>query len=431
MVMMEQVQIAPQVEVSTPLGDARWFVDEAAMALGLDPGLHAMLSVPERALAVNLPVAMDDGTVQVFPGYRVQHSNVRGPYKGGVRYHPAVTQEETTVLAMLMTWKCAVLDLPFGGAKGGVQVEPRLLSATELQRLTRAYALAIRPLIGPDRDIPAPDINTNERTMAWMVDALNQAGEPEALAAVTGKPLGIGGSQGRAQATGKGLNVVALELLRQHGRDPRQTTVAVQGIGKVGRDVALGLAAAGCRVVAVSDVSGGLFDDAGLDIAALLAQLEQSSTGLLDSVIPPDAAWISNQDLLELEVDLLVPAALEGQITAENAGRVRAWVVIEGANAPITRAADAILEDAGVLVVPDILANAGGVVVSHLEWVQNRQGMYWDEAEIEAMLERRMARAYASVAALAAERGVSLRRAAYLLAVSRVAEASRWRGRAG
>lgn len=428
---MEQVNVAPQVEVSSPLADARWFVDEAADALGLDPGLHALLAVPERALTVNLPVAMDDGTVQVFPGYRVQHSNVRGPYKGGVRYHPAVTQEETTVLAMLMTWKCAVLDIPFGGAKGGVQCEPRLLSRTELERLTRAYALAIRPVIGADRDIPAPDINTNERTMAWMVDALSQAGEPQAMAAVTGKPLGLGGSQGRAQATGKGLTVVALELLRQHGRDPRQTSVAVQGIGKVGRDVALGLAAAGCRVVAVSDVSGGVYAAEGLDIATLLAQVKQSATGLLDDVIIPDATWISNPDLLELEVDLLIPAALEGQITSENAPRVRAWAVIEGANAPTTRAADAILEDAGVLLVPDILANAGGVVVSHLEWVQNRQGMYWDEAEIDAMLGRRMVRAFASVAALAAERNVSMRRAAYYLAVSRVAEACRWRGRVG
>jgi glutamate dehydrogenase (NAD(P)+) len=429
---MSPAPIAPEVQKqASAVADAAALLDEAADALGLEPGLRQVLTLPERSLAVNIPVRMDDGCLEVFPGYRVQHSAARGPLKGGIRFHPDVSLEETTVLAMLMTWKCAVVDLPFGGAKGGVRCNPRLLSQTELEQLTRGYTLAIRPLIGAHRDVPAPDVNTNEQTMAWIMDTLAQAGDETALAAVTGKPLALGGSQGRAQATGQGLAIVALALLREHDRRPDETRVAIQGFGKVGMFAALALAGAGCRIVAISDVSTGLFAGDGLDVAALAAHVRHSPNVLLESYAAPDIERISNADLLELDVDVLMPAALEGQITAANAGHVRAWAVVEGANAPVTAEADGILEDRGVIVVPDILANAGGVTVSHLEWVQNLQGLAWDLAEVENALRQRLERAFAEVSTMAGERGVTLRRAACLLAVSRVAEALRLRGHVG
>jgi glutamate dehydrogenase (NAD(P)+) len=423
--------IAPAPTPASGLADARALLDEAAAALELEPGLRQVLAVPERALAVNIPVVMDDGQVEVFAGYRVQHSGARGPFKGGIRFHPGVTEEETTVLAMLMTWKCAILDLPFGGAKGGVRCNPRLLSRNELQQLTRRFTLAIRPVIGARRDIPAPDINTDEQTMAWMMDTLSTLGDGEAIAAVTGKPVGLGGSLGRGRATGNGIAIVALALLREHGRLPEETRVAVQGFGKVGAAAARALANAGCQVVAVSDISVGLYDPNGLDVAALEDHVRHASDGLLTSYPAPDAERIDNETLLALDVDLLVPAALEAQITAENADRVRAWAIVEGANAPVTAAADHVLAERGVIVVPDVLANAGGVVVSHLEWVQDLQGDFWDEADIQMRLRQRMEKAFADVSTLARERGIPLRQAAYRLAVSRVAEATRLRGWVG
>lgn len=421
----------PAAPPSSAIADARNLLRETAAALELDPGIQEMLAVPERSLTVNFPVVMDDGSIEVFTGYRVQHSGARGPFKGGIRYHPAVSLEETTVLAMLMTWKCAVLDLPFGGAKGGVQCDPRRFSQAELERLTRRYTMAIKPIIGPHRDIPAPDINTNQQVMAWMVDTLSQVDDAAAMASVTGKPIALGGSEGRASATGKGISVVALELLRAHGKAPAQTTVAVQGFGNVGRSAALSLFEAGCKVVAISDVSTGLYQPEGLDIAAIAEHLGHLPNGLLESYDAPGITRISNDELLEMKVDLLVPAALEGQITGANAQRVRAWAIVEGANGPVTADADEILDAAGVIVVPDILANAGGVVVSHLEWVQDLQGLFWDEAQVEARLQERMARAFADVSRRAAEQGITLRQAAYRLAVSRVAEAARWRGCTG
>jgi glutamate dehydrogenase (NAD(P)+) len=414
-----------------PIDDAIALLDEAADTLGLDSGLRQILALPERALAVNIPVRMDDGSLQVFPGYRVQHSAARGPFKGGIRFHPDVSLEETTVLAMLMTWKCAVVDLPFGGAKGGVRCEPRLLSQTELERLTRGYARAIQPVLGAHRDVPAPDVNTNEQTMTWIMDTLSQAHDEAALATVTGKPIGLGGSRGRAEATGRGVSIVARELLREHGRAAEATRVAIQGFGKVGMHAALALAGAGCRIVAVSDVSAGLFREDGLDVAALAAHVRRSPGVLLESYTASDVTKISNSEVLELDVDLLIPAALEAQITGENASRVRAWAVVEGANAPVTAEADRVLEERGVIVVPDILANAGGVIVSHLEWVQNLQGMAWEEDQVAAALEQRLTRAFADVLAMARERETTLRRAAYLLAVARVAEAIRSRGPGG
>jgi glutamate dehydrogenase (NAD(P)+) len=421
---------APQMPASV-IADARALVEEAADALGLEPGVRKVLALPERTLAVNVPVVMDDGQVEVFPGFRVQHSSARGPFKGGVRFHPDVTLEETTTLAMLMTWKCAVVDLPFGGAKGGVRVEPRRLSRAELERLTRSFTLAIRPLLGAQRDIPAPDVNTNEQTMAWMMDTLSAVGDEAAMASVTGKPIALGGSLGRDRATGQGIAIVTLALLRQHRRRPDTTHVAVQGFGKVGATAASALAAAGCRIVAVSDVSTGLYHPNGLDVAALEEHVRQSPDGLLASYVAPGIERIDNEEVLTLDVDVLVPAALEAQITANNADRVLAWAVIEGANAPVTAEADGILEERGIIVVPDILANAGGVVVSHLEWVQNRQGFFWDADLIASHLRGRMEKAFVDVSVQATERDVALRRAAYLLAVSRVAEATRLRGHVG
>jgi glutamate dehydrogenase (NAD(P)+) len=421
----------PVLAPSSAIADARDLVDDAAAVLGLDPGARAVLALPERTLSVNIPVVMDDGEVEVFPGFRVQHSSARGPFKGGIRFHPDVTVEETTVLAMLMTWKCAVVDLPFGGAKGGVRCDPRRLSRNELEQLTRRYALAIRPVVGPQRDIPAPDINTDEQIMAWMMDTFSTIDDAAALATVTGKPVGLGGSLGRGQATGQGIGIVAEALLREQGRRPAETSVAVQGFGKVGRAAALALADAGCRVVAVSDVSTGLYRREGLPLDALEEHIRHSPDGLLAGFSAPGIEPIGNEELLALDVDLLVPAAMEGQITAANADRVRAWAVIEGANGPITVDADRILAERGVIVVPDILANAGGVVVSHLEWVQDLQGFFWDADQVAQSLRRRMTRSFADVWALAAERHVSPRQAAYLLAVSRVAEALRLRGRIG
>lgn len=422
--------LAPQTPTAV-ISDARVLVEAAADALDLEPGIREVLSVPERSLAVTIPVVMDDGQIEVFPGYRVQHSGARGPFKGGIRFHPDVTLEETTVLAMLMTWKCALLDLPFGGAKGGVRVEPRRLSRSELERLTRSFTLAISPLLGAQRDIPAPDLNTNEQTMAWMIDTLSIVGDNSAMASVTGKPLALGGSLGRARATGEGIAIAALTLLRHRGRSPEKMSVAVQGFGKVGAAAANALSAASCRIVAVSDVSTGLYHPGGLDVAILEEHVRQSADGLLAGFDAPGVESIGNAELLELDVDVLVPAALEAQITAANAHRVRSWAIVEGANGPVTADADCILEGKGVIVVPDILANAGGVVVSHLEWVQNRQGLFWDANEVAAHLRRRMEQSFAEVMALAAEHDLPLRHAAYRLAVSRVAEATRLRGRVG
>jgi len=413
---------------SQALADAVDLVEAAIDELRLGSSFRQLLTAPERSLTVNVPVVMDDGEVVVFTGYRVQHGGARGPFKGGIRYHPAVSLEETTVLAMLMTWKCAVVDLPFGGAKGGVRCNPRQLSLTERERLTRQYTMAIRPLIGPLRDVPAPDVNTDGQTMAWMMDALSQASGETMFAAVTGKPVGLGGSLGRSEATGSGIGIVAVELLREYGRAPKETSVAVQGYGKVGRHAARALAGAGCRIVAVSDVSGAWRDPAGLDLDDLDRWIERNPSGLLEGYANGGARPISNEALLELPVDLLVPAALEGQVTAANAERIAAWAIVEGANGPVTAEADRILDRRGVIVVPDILANAGGVVVSHLEWVQDLQGYFWDQEQVDAGLRRRMTKAFADVSALARRRGVSLRRAAYLLAVDRVASAIRTRG---
>ncbi len=398
---------------------------EAVRQLGLDDGLHDLLATPRRALTVSVPLRRDDGQVVVLTGYRVQHNLARGPAKGGIRYHPATDLDEVKALAMWMTWKCALIGIPYGGAKGGVSVDPRALSRGELERLTRRYASEILPIIGPEKDIPAPDVGTDEQTMAWIMDTYSVNAGYSVPGIVTGKPVAIGGSQGRGGATSRGVMYTVFAALREHGADYRGATVAVQGFGKVGGLAAQYLHDAGCLVVAVSDVKGGVYNPRGLNPAALLRHIR----GGAETVVGyPGTDTITNEELLELDVDVLVPAALEGVIHEDNADLVKARFVVEGANGPTTPNADAILEDRGTVVVPDILANSGGVAVSYFEWVQDLQAYFWTEDEVHDRLAALMEHAYAEVSGLAAERGVSLRTAAQMIGVGRVAEAHRTRG---
>jgi glutamate dehydrogenase (NAD(P)+) len=396
----------------------------AAEYLNLDDGLRTVLGSMKRELKVQFPVHMDDGSIRVFTGYRVQHNLSRGPAKGGIRYHPDVSLDEVRALAMWMTWKCAVVRVPFGGAKGGITVDPKVLSRDELERLTRRYTTEISVLIGPKRDVPAPDVNTNPQIMAWMMDTYSMHAGYSVPAVVTGKPLSIGGSEGRLEATGRGVVIIAREAARFSGFDLPEATVAVQGFGNVGGTAARLFHRSGARVVAVSDVNGGIYNQRGLDIPAVTRHVQE--TGTVAGF--PGAEFITNQQLLELPVDLLVPAALENVITAENAPRVMARVVVEGANGPTTPEADAILQDRGILVVPDILANAGGVTASYFEWVQDLQSFFWTEAEVNQRLEFIMLNAFREIVRVHQERNVDLRTAAYILAVGRVAQATKLRG---
>ena len=411
--------------IQSALDSALLQLQEASRQLGLDDGLYQMLATPRRSLTVSVPLRRDDGTVEVLTGYRVQHNLSRGPAKGGLRYHPSTDLDEVTALAMWMTWKCALIGIPYGGAKGGVAVDPRLHSRLELERITRRYASEILPLIGPERDIPAPDVGTDAQTMAWLMDTYSTHIGHTVTGVVTGKPVAIGGSEGRGGATSRGVLYATIAVLRQHDAPLRGARVAVQGFGKVGGLAAQFLHDAGATVVAVSDVKGGVYDPAGLDPAALLRAMRQGA----DTVVgTPGTDEITNAELLELEVDVLVPAALEGVIHEGNADRVKARYVVEGANGPTTPRGDAILEDRGVVVVPDILANSGGVAVSYFEWVQDLQAYFWSEDEVNDRLRALMDRAYGEVATLAAERGVSMRTAAQMIGVGRVAEAHRTRG---
>ena len=400
-------------------------LNDAVEQLGLDAGLHKMLATPRRSMEVAVPLRRDDGTLEVLKGYRVQHNLSRGPAKGGVRFHPSTDLDEVRALAMWMTWKCALIGIPYGGAKGGVAVDPRLLSRNELERVTRRYASEIMPIIGPEKDIPAPDVGTDEQTMAWMMDTFSIHAGYTVTGVVTGKPVSIGGSEGRGGATSRGVMVSAFCALREAGIDHRGATVAVQGFGKVGGLAAQYLHDAGCIVVAVSDWKGGVHDAKGLNPAALRRHLETGA----DTVVGfPGTDTITNDELLELDVDVLVPAALEGVIHEGNADRIRAGFVVEGANGPTTPDADAVLEGNNVLVVPDILANSGGVAVSYFEWVQDLQAYFWSEDEVNDRLRRLMESAYDQVSTMARDRGVSLRTAAQMIGVGRVAEAHRIRG---
>ncbi len=403
-------------------------LDEAAERLHLNPSLHKVLRSCERSLTVSLPIEMDDGLTEVFTGYRVQHTSVPGPCKGGVRFHADVTLEEVTALAQLMTWKCAVLNLPYGGAKGGICVSPASLTENELRHLTRRYTYAIMPIIGPKKDIPAPDVNTDERTMAWMGDTYSMLRGEASQEIVTGKPLILGGSLGRADATGLGVAIIAENTMKRYGTPLEGATVAVQGFGKVGYWSAHYLAEDGCKIVAVSDVSGGYYNPAGLDIKAMLEYSRKSPSRTLADYSAPGVTRITNEELLTLKCDVLIPAALEDQITSLNADRIQAKYVVEGANGPTSAAADKILHARNIVVAPDILANAGGVTVSYFEWVQGLQAFYWDLDEVQKNLRRFLYNAFDQVCDLSESRRVSLRQGAFMLAVSRVAEALAQRG---
>ena len=408
----------------TMLEEAVAQLDQVAALINLDEGVHKRLQRAQRALIVSVPTRMDDSQVEVFEGYRVQHDNSFGPTKGGVRYHPDVNLDEVTALAMLMTWKCALMGLPYGGAKGGVRCNPTAMSQGELERMTRRYTSEIVLLIGPELDIPAPDVYTNEQTMAWMMDTYSMQRGMTVPGVVTGKPVLLGGSLGRREATGRGVAFVTAEAARELRISLGGATVAVQGKGNVGGVAARLLHEAGCRVVGLSDSKGGISNGKGLDIPRVLRHLQEGG-GFADL---PDVDRITNADLLALPVDILIPAALEGAIHEGNADRVRAKLVVEGANGPTTAAADRILEQKGIRVVPDILANAGGVTVSYFEWVQDLQFYFWREEEINQRLQDLMVAAFRRVWEYAAEQRIAMRLAAMSLAVKRVAEAHRIRG---
>ncbi|MDE3118344.1 MAG: Glu/Leu/Phe/Val dehydrogenase [Nitrospirota bacterium] len=391
----------------------------------LDPNLRERLKLPERSLLVNVPVRMDDGTVKMFAGYRVQHDSSRGPSKGGVRFHPDVSLGEVAALAMWMTWKCALAGLPYGGAKGGVQVNPKQLSRAELQRLTRRYSAAIFPLIGPDKDVPAPDVGTDPQVMAWMMDTYSMQVGYVVPGVVTGKPLSIGGSLGREEATGRGVVDVTLEAMRHLKLDIQKATVAVQGFGNVGANTARIMAEVGAKVVAVSDVSGGVYNAKGLTIPELLTWYRANGQ-TFGSCTMGDR--ITNEELLTLDCTVLVPAALSEQITEANAAKVSCRILAEGANGPTTLEADQILTDKGVFIIPDILANSGGVIVSYFEWVQDMQRFFWNSLDIRDRLHEIITAAFHRTLQFSQQRGVTMRMAALMSGIDKVAQAHLARG---
>ena len=403
---------------------ARYQLDEAARIMNLDPNVHEILRHPKRALEVSVPVRMDDGHVETFTGYRVHHNTSRGPSKGGIRYHPGVNLDEVKALAMWMTWKCAVVGIPYGGAKGGVVVDPRSLSRAELERLTRRYASELLPLIGPERDIPAPDMGTDEQVMAWIMDTYSMNQGFSVPGVVTGKPVSVGGSAGRSGATGRGVMYVAVATLKHLAMPVDEARVIVQGFGKVGRPVVELLHDQGCLIVGVGDAHGAVYNARGLSPVGLAAHYRE--TGTVAGFEGGQA--VSNEDLLTMECDALIPAALEGVLSEDNADRVQARIVVEAANGPTTPEADEIFHDRGIHLVPDILANAGGVTASYFEWVQDIQAYFWTEDEVNARLRRIMEEAYVGVLEMAEDRKVTMRQAATILGVSRVAEAHTTRG---
>ena len=397
--------------------------DQAAEAMGLDPNLRERLKLPQRSLVVSLPVRMDDGHVEVFTGYRVQHDSSRGPSKGGVRYHPDVNLGEVAALAMWMTWKCALAGLPYGGAKGGVTVVPKQLSPAELQRLTRRYAAEIFPLIGPDKDVPAPDVGTDAQVMAWMMDTYSQQVGYAVPGVVTGKPLSIGGSLGREEATGRGVVYVTQEVLHHLKLPIENATVAIQGFGNVGSHTARIMQQQGARVIAVSDVHGGIYNSNGLNVMELLRR--DPSQPLHDTKL---GDTITNEELLRLECTVLVPAALSEQITSKNASSLSCRILSEGANGPTTLEADCILADKDIFVIPDILANSGGVIVSYFEWVQDLQRFFWSASDIRNRLQDIITSAFQRTLHFSTERRVSMRMAALISGIDQVAQAHLQRG---
>ncbi|HSL02005.1 MAG TPA: Glu/Leu/Phe/Val dehydrogenase [Nitrospiraceae bacterium] len=399
--------------------------DQAAEAMELDHNLRERLKLPQRSLILSLPVRMDDGRVEVYTGYRVQHDSSRGPTKGGIRYHPDVNLGEVAALAMWMTWKCALADLPYGGAKGGVAIAPKQFSQPELQRLTRRYAAEIFPLIGPDKDVPAPDVGTDAQVMAWIMDTYSQQVGYSVPGVVTGKPLSIGGSLGREEATGRGVVYVTIEALHHLNLDIRNTTVAIQGFGNVGAHTARIMQECGARVIAVSDVKGGIYNANGLDIPELLTRYKDAGQSLRDTKL---GDWLSNDELLQLDCSVLVPAALSEQITERNAAKLRCRILAEGANGPTTLEADRILQDQGVFIIPDILANSGGVIVSYFEWVQDLQRFFWKATDIQERLQDIMITAFHRTLQFSVSKKTSMRMAALMSGIDKVAQAHLHRG---
>ncbi len=398
--------------------------DRAAQLLGLDPDLYAVMRVPSRELKVYIPVRMDTGHIQVFEGFRVQHNFARGPAKGGIRYAPDVTLDEVKALSAWMTWKCAVVNVPFGGGKGGIICNPQQMSLGELERLTRRYTAELFDFIGPDKDVPAPDMNTNEQTMAWIMDTYSMHKGHTVNAVVTGKPVALGGSLGRREATGRGVLFCVNEAIKRFNLTPEQTSVVVQGSGNVGGIGAELMYELGYKVMAISDVHGGIYNKNGLNIPEVLKYLNANKT--LEGF--PEADRVSNSELLEIECDVLAPCATENQITSENADKIKCKIMAEGANGPTTPKADQVLHDNGIFVIPDILANAGGVTVSYFEWVQDRMGYFWREDEVNQRLEEKMVASFNELCALSDGRNVDTRTAAYMLAIDRVAYDTRMRG---
>ncbi|HEV2201039.1 MAG TPA: Glu/Leu/Phe/Val dehydrogenase [Bryobacteraceae bacterium] len=407
-----------------PLLSAEARFDAAAQLLGLDDGMQKVLRSPSREVTVHIPVQLDDGRIEVFTGYRVQHSIARGPAKGGIRYAPDVTLDEVRALASWMTWKCAVANIPFGGGKGGIICDPALLSPSELERMTRRYTAQIYEFIGPEIDVPAPDMNTNDQTMAWIMDTYSMRSGHTQTAVVTGKPINLGGSRGRTEATGRGCMIVTEQALRRFGMDRRSARVVIQGFGNVGGMAAKLMANAGFKIVALVEWDGAVHNDKGLDIAALA--LHRRDTGsILDF---PGGENMDRDEAFFMDTDVLLPAAKENVITSHNAAKIRARILCEGANGPTTAAADPILREKGIFVIPDILANAGGVTVSYFEWVQDRQGYFWNEQLVNDRLEEIMIASFNDVVAYAEKHGVDNRTAAYMLALDRVAFAIKLRG---
>jgi glutamate dehydrogenase (NAD(P)+) len=405
-------------------GDAMEYFNEAAQLLNLEPGMRAILTHPSRQLIVSLPFQRDNGQLEVYTGYRVQYNFARGPAKGGIRFHPGVTLDEVTALAFWMTWKCAVVDLPFGGGKGGVTCDPTTLSASELERITRRYAAELVDMVGPDRDVPAPDVGTTPQTMAWFMDTYSMHKGQTVAGVVTGKPLEIGGSRGRVEATGRGVSLVTVDELQRLGLPLTGARIVVQGFGNVGSIAAKLLAERGCTVVGISDVTGGYVNAGGIDVDAAIAYAQEHHS--LDGWRGGDR--ITNAELLEVDCDVLVPAALEKVLTAENAPRVKAKLIVEGANGPTTPDADRIFQQNGVVVIPDIIANAGGVTVSYFEWVQDRQGYFWRESEVNERLAEVLLTNFTAVREVAHTRGVPYRTAAYMVAIDRVTRSLKVRG---
>ena len=410
-------------EVSV-FGDAIAYFNEAAALLNLDPGIRAILTHPSRQIIFSIPFQRDSGELEVYTGYRVQYNFARGPAKGGIRYHPGVTLDEVTALAFWMTWKCAAVDLPFGGGKGGVTCDPSTLSQNELERITRRYAAELVEVVGPDKDVPAPDVGTTPQIMAWFMDTYSMHIRSNTPGVVTGKPLEIGGSRGRVEATGRGVALVALDEMEKLGIAVAGAKIIVQGFGNVGSIAARLFAEAGCTIVGISDVTGGYYNADGLDIKGAIAYAQEHHS--LDGY--RGGAKMSNAALLEQQCDVLVPAALEKVLTAENAVRVQAKLIVEGANGPTTPEADHIFKENGIVVIPDIIANAGGVTVSYFEWVQDRMGYFWKESEVNERLQEQLITSFHDIRKIAETRGVPYRTAAYMVAIERVVASMKMRG---